>query len=81
MQVFKDLLVAIDLSRNCVPALKTALKLRRPPEAEEGETENESLKGKLTVLYVLPSSGKEISSFRSMYKSDVSGDKRRDKRL
>lgn len=75
MQVFKNLLVAVDLSKNCIPALKLAIKLARPPETEEGETEDERKKGKLTLLYVLPSSGKEVSSFRSMYRSDISGDK------
>ena len=75
MQVFKDLLVAVDLSRNCIPALKLALKLARPPEPEEGETEDEEKRGQISLLYVLPASGKEVSSFRSMYRSEVSGEK------
>jgi len=75
MQVFKNLLVAIDLSRNCIPAIKIALKLCRPPEVEAGETEDEEQMARVTFLYILPSSGKEVSSFNSMYKSEVSGEK------
>ena len=63
MQTFSKILVAIDLSENCLPAIKVALKMQADTEA------------KLTFLYVLPDEGEEVSSFRSLYKKDISADK------
>jgi nucleotide-binding universal stress UspA family protein len=63
METFSNILVAIDLSKNCLPALKLALKMK------------EDTKSKVTFFYVLPSSGEEVGSFRSLYRSDVSADK------
>ncbi len=63
METFSNILVAIDLSKNCKPALKVALKM-------QAETETE-----VTFIYVLPDEGEEVISFRSLYKEDISGDK------
>lgn len=63
METFSNILVAVDLSKNCLPALKLALKMKEDTES------------KLTFFYVLPASGEEVGSFRSLYRSDVSADK------
>ncbi len=63
MKTFSRILVPIDMSKNCLPALKVARKM----VAETDST--------LAFLYVLRSEGEEVESFRSLYKREMSADK------
>lgn len=60
METFSRILVAIDLSENCVPALKQATSMARNTEAD------------VTCLFVMPSSGEEFDAFEAVYKKDIS---------
>lgn len=60
METFSNMLVAIDLSKNCRPALEKAMSMKNETEAD------------LTCLFVVPDSGGEYSAFDSVYKKDIS---------
>lgn len=60
METFSNILVAVDLSDNCVPALKQATSMARDTEAD------------VTCLFVVPDSGEEFDAFEAVYKKDIS---------
>jgi nucleotide-binding universal stress UspA family protein len=60
METFSNILVAVDLSDNCVPALKQAVSMAEDTDAT------------VTGLFVVPSTGEEITAFEAVYKKDIS---------
>lgn len=60
METFSNILVAIDLSSNCIPALKRGLSMAEDTDAT------------VTCLFVMPSSGEEFTAFEAVYKQDIS---------
>lgn len=60
METFSKILVAIDLSKNCEPALKRAMSMAEETDAG------------VTALFVVPTSGEEFEAFESVYKKDIS---------
>lgn len=63
MKTFSKILVGIDMSENCLPAIKVIRKMI-------AETDS-----RVTFLYVLHSEGEEVGSFRSLYKREMSADR------
>lgn len=58
MNPFSHLLVGVDLSTNCVPAVKLGLQMSQEDEC------------RLSLLYVLSTGTEEVSSFRKFYKEE-----------
>lgn len=63
MAMYSNILVPVDLSENCVPALKHAINLQKHTEAN------------LTCFYVVHSGGEEQKSFSKLFQSEGSEDK------
>lgn len=60
METFSNILVGIDMSDNCIPALKRALGMAKQTDAD------------VTCLFVVPTSGEDFKAFESVYKKDIS---------
>jgi len=63
VETFSDILVGIDLSRNCVPALRRALSMASKTDAS------------VTGLFVVPDQGEEYRAFEHVYKQNISRNK------